>query len=626
MGRTASDVAAPLLPVLALLFSCASVRGGSEATLREPETQEPVGEALARAVGSDGLGEFDLTDAALIASGFESRALLRGARARFEELAGPLVEQLSGVRDARERAKGLLASLHKKGGLFGEYDARATTLRDVLERRRYNCVSASVVYNILAERLHLRAFAQLLPTHARTVLVPLGQEKRSLIVETTSPEGFDPDSRLQAAILAQVGGSLSEEGRALVSDAGSIVSTVVLIGTIYVNRASIVQEAGDFESAERLFARGEAFAGSSEMKSVLRDQRAALLSQLAADDLLSEEPERLRRAYRTLKVAVSLDPRQPEIRASVYQNLRAAAERMIHDVAQQGNEATLLAVAGEAASTGMDPAERSGLRAFALSEVARLRIDAGRFDEALDAIDLALREQLSSRDTRLKDALEQNRISALRLAAFSAAKKGEYARSLQLLERIRGLPGLSPDQRGDASDDHLRVIHLVGNKRIDENDLNGAAEVYRDGVRTFPGDTTSRHNLVAVLERLALPLVSRASCDQAEDYLEEIRLLDPSSKFPSDARVKCLIERAEARLNAADYAEAVSLLRAARDSKPQEVAVVDNLAFALLRWMAALSSDGRCQEAALLGKELRALKAAGLDAGELRRTLAKCRD
>jgi hypothetical protein len=496
--------------LLAVMLSCASRQetGASvESSQDLGETQ--IGDDLEDAVRREDFSELDITDAALIASGFESRASLRGARARFEGLVGPVLEQLRSVQDPRERARLLLGALHQKGGLFGEYDARATTLAEILDRRRYNCVSASVVYNILALRLALDVSAQLLPTHARTML-QLGEtpSKQPLVVETTSPEGFDPDTRLQAAILAQVGGTLADGGRALVPDRGSIVSTLVLIGTVYVNRASIAQEGGDFEGAERLFARGEAFASTPEMRRILRDQRAALLSQLGADDVISEDPERLERAYRTLKAAVALDPKEPQIRAAVFQNLRASAERMIHRVAQTGKEDALLELAGEAASTGMDPSERSGLRAFALSEVARLRIEKSNFDGAVEAIELALLEQLASRDTKLRKALELNRVSALRLAAITAAKKGEYARSKQLIEKIQGLPGLSPEQRGDTTEDYLRMIHLVGNKRIDESDYRGAAEVYREGVRRFPNDSTSRHNLVAALERLALPLVA----------------------------------------------------------------------------------------------------------------------
>lgn len=611
------------LALMLLLCACAASTPEPVAPV-EGDDQEPGAARLDKTKPPPIAAESDLTDAALIASGFESPALLRAARARFETIASPLVEQLKAISGDRERAKKLLEALHQKGGLLGEYDARATTLSEILDRRRYNCVSASVVYNLLAERLDIDSHAQLLPTHARTVL-QLPGSKKGIIVETTSPDGFDPDPRMQATILQQVGGALSD-GRALVPDSGSIVTTRVLIGTIYVNRASIVQEGGDLESAERLFARGETYAGTPDMLRVLRDQRAALLSQLGANDVLSEDPTRIDRAYRTIKAAVALEPDEPQIRAAVLQNLRAAAERKIHEVAQKQDEKAVLAIATEAAGLGLEPAERSGLKAFSLSEVARMRIDASNFDGAVESIELALKEQLSPRDSKLRKALEQNRVSALRLAAFTSAKKGDYERSMALIDRIRALPGLTTEQRGDTTADQLRVIHLVGNKRIDDSDFPGALVVYREGVRRFPTDSTCRHNLVAVLERLALPLISKGECTKSEEYLEEIRVADPQSKFAIGAKTKCLMERAKERLDAKDYAEAVSLMRAARDSSPKEPTVLTSLAVALLRWTQSLSQSGSCARAVTLVREIKSLSVTTVEDSEIRRALGSCRD
>ncbi|MCK6544787.1 transglutaminase-like domain-containing protein [Myxococcota bacterium] len=584
---------------------------------------EDVGEVLSSAVRDGAIDGFDLADAALVASGYDRRLALRQARARFETLVAPIVEGLAKVPDPRERARLLLVALHQKGGPLGEYDARATTLAEVLDRRRYNCVSASVVYNLLAERLTLPVAAELLPTHARTVLAL--DPKRPVIIETTSPDGFAPDPRLAASILAQVGGQLAEDGRHLVPDQGSIVTTLVLIGTIYVNRASIVQEAGDLKAAEHLFGRGEVFAGSAEMRRVLRDQRAALLSQLGADDVLSEDPARLPRAYRTLRAAAALDPSDAQTRAAVLQNLRAAAERLIHALAEKKDEGPLVELAREAAASGLDADDRAGLRAFALSEVARLRMDRNDFDGAVEAIELAMKEKLGADDAKLAKVLAQNRVSALRVAALTAAKQGNYPRGVELLERAQRLPGLTSAQETEIRDDLLRVVHLAGNQRIDASDFPGAATIYRDGVRRFPKDETARHNLVAVLERLALPIVSKLECQAAEELLSEIRALDPSSTFPSKARLKCLLQRAEARLAANDPAEAVVLMRAARETSPGDASVLHNLAVALFRWMKLFVDEQRCPQALGVAEELRVLGAPRIPPAEVDRALGRCK-
>lgn len=603
------------LACLALGFACASAG---------PSPRAPVEVRPSPAPEVEVLPSEDLVQAALIASGFESALGLRQARAKFEGYLGDVVAQAEGRTSEREKAQVLLKALHAKGSLLGVYDARATTIKDVLEHRRYNCVSASVIYNLAAQRLGLAVGAQLLPTHARSLLSV--QEETKLVriaVETTSAAGFDPDSQTEGRILANVAVPAPEGARALVSERGEVVSTRVLIGTIYVNRASIAQESGDLEGAERLFARGEAFATSSGMRGVLTDQRAALLAQLAADDVLSGDPKRYLRAYRTLKQAVKLNPKDETVKEAVFHNLRAAAERVINLRAERGDEAGLVKLAGEVSASGLSISDRSGLRAFALSEVARLRIEAGAYDEAVKAIDLALREQLGEGDKELANILRLNRLAALRLAALTHAKAGEYAAADAYLARIHGLT-LTPQQRQQLSSDRLRIIHLVGNQRIDALDYLGAAKIYREGHRRFPKDDTCRHNLLAVLERLATPLVKAARCADAQPYLQEITMVDARAAFPAQARASCLIERARQSLDAGDAAEAVALLQSASPGK-KEPSLTNALAVARARWVQDLVRKPKCGEARTQAARLRAMHHESWGASRVRTLLGKCR-
>lgn len=620
-----------VLALLALGFACASA---GPAAAPATAAADP---AAGRSTGGPGAaprdapevepepGE-DLVEAALLASGYEPGVGLRRARADLERHLGSAVGQASGHPEERARGRALLDALHAKGGLLGQYDARATTLKDVLDRRRYNCVSASVLYNLAAARLKLAVGAQLLPTHARSLLSV--QEPTRLVrvaVETTSALGFDPDPATEARILAHVSGPSVAGARALVSEQGEVVSTRVLIGTIYVNRASITQESGDLQGAQRLFAQGEAFATSDGMRRVLRDQRAALLAQLAADDVLSEDPKRYLRAYQTLKAAAKLGPEDDKVRMAVFHNLRAAAERVINVQAEKGDEEGLVRLAGEASATGLTAGDRSGLRAFALSEVARLRIDKGAYDAAVEAIDLALREQLGPRDVELANILELNRVAALRLAAMTHAKAGRYPEADAYLERIARLPKLSVEQREQLSADRLRIIHLVGNQRIDAMDYGGAAAIYREGTRRFAHDETSRHNLLAVLERLATPLVKAGRCEEARPHLEEIAMLSPGADFVKQASLRCLIDRARQSLEADDPKEAVALLAQALSDGHEDPAIHDALAVAYARWIQDAARARRCDEARQQARRLHALKDRRWPRAKVQALLGSCK-
>ncbi len=304
--------------------------------------------------------------------------------------------------------------------------------------------------------------------------------------------------------------------------------------------------------------------------------------------------------------------------------MRAAAERVINLQAERGDEDSLVRLAGEASAAGISAKDRSGLRAFALSEVARLRIEKGQYDKAVEAIDMALREQLGRHDQDLARILVLNRVAALRLAALKHAKAGTYADAEKYLARIEGLPELTTDQRAQLSSDRLRIIHLVGNQRIDALDYPGAAIIYREGVRRFPSDEISRHNLLAVLERLATPLVNEARCADARPFLEEIRLVSPQSSFARQASLRCLVERARRSLDANDPAEAVSLLSQSIKDGHDGSEIRDALAVAHARWVQKLVEAGQCAPAQARARALSKLKHPRWTRARVRTLLGSC--
>jgi tetratricopeptide (TPR) repeat protein len=595
---------APLFALCSIASSCASERVTAP---RRDQLPAPVVD----------IGELDLPELALVVSGFEGHRDIRVARARFEKAVQTIVEDASLAPDPETRARTLLALLHRR--LLTSYDARATTLAELLDKGKFNCLSASIIYNLLAERLGLGTAGQLLPTHARSIVrIPKGDGEASIVVETTSPRGFDPSPATQAAILAQVAAPPDRTRRSLVADEGVVVSTMVLIGAMYVNRASIAQESGDLAQAEALFRRAESMPIDELMRNVLRDHRAALLSQLAADDISSGDPLRLARAYRTTFAAVALHPGDPEIRQVAQQNLRAAAERVIARAADRRDEARIDAVVEETATLGLEPHVLAGLHAFALSELARLHVARGDYDRALSAIDRALSERLSAQDNALRGTLEQNLYAALRFAAMTEAKVGNVARGLDLISRLEAVHGLSGEQRREVAQDKLNVWLLAAQQRFETGDHRGAAAIYREAARHFPGDHTIAHNLVAALERVAAPDVGAGRCEAAEELLSEIARIDPSSDYPDHARMRCMVASANERLKAGDLARAAQLLRAAHDRRPKDSIIARNLALVLVRWARSLP----CEEARERIVEARALDHQGWNAKDL--DLAQC--
>ena len=69
-----------------------------------------------------------------------------------------------------------------------EYEKRATTLFDILERKQYNCVAATVLYNLTCDELGLTTHAFETPTHVYTIFSNFNE---TVMVENTTSMGFN---------------------------------------------------------------------------------------------------------------------------------------------------------------------------------------------------------------------------------------------------------------------------------------------------------------------------------------------------------------------------------------------------------------------------------------------------
>jgi tetratricopeptide (TPR) repeat protein len=165
------------------------------------------------------------TDAELLAASLDYSALIHDLRLNL----GP---SLSG----EDRAAAVLAFLHRRL-LFGGYDLNATTLREAFASGRFNCVSATVLYNCLAAEAGLMIQPLRLPQHTCSLL-RVGD--RRIRVEATCSDWFEARHR-PAAI-----------HRSADTDDGIPVSEVALVAMIYYNRGVEALRHNQLEEAIRL--------------------------------------------------------------------------------------------------------------------------------------------------------------------------------------------------------------------------------------------------------------------------------------------------------------------------------------------------------------------------------------
>jgi tetratricopeptide (TPR) repeat protein len=176
--------------------------------------------------------EHSLLSAALVASGVSDPEAIRRYENQVARLAAELAESGRIAGSPQEQAAALFELMHQKV-LRGGYQIDATVLTRTLDEGRFNCVSASVLFNCLAGQFELSARGLEIPSHAMSRLIlPDGP----LDVETTCPGWFrligDPDK--QAELVEKTLGRSPGRGSGPVE--AREVSDVELVATIYYNR------------------------------------------------------------------------------------------------------------------------------------------------------------------------------------------------------------------------------------------------------------------------------------------------------------------------------------------------------------------------------------------------------
>jgi tetratricopeptide (TPR) repeat protein len=131
-------------------------------------------------------GEFSLLEAGLIAGGIDCLDELHRYCQRFDTHVESLRRSGKVSGTPRKRAQAVFAFLHHSI-LHGGYDLQASDLRQAFDHGRFNCVTASLLFNCLAQRFELKAVGLELPGHAMSRL-KLPDE--TLDIETTCPRWF----------------------------------------------------------------------------------------------------------------------------------------------------------------------------------------------------------------------------------------------------------------------------------------------------------------------------------------------------------------------------------------------------------------------------------------------------
>lgn len=136
----------------------------------------------------------------------------------------------------REKSSIIFDYLHKN--VFKNYDEHSTTLDVTLKTGKFNCVTATVLYNILLKKNGIKADIAKLPTHVFTQI----KDKKIIIdVENATPFGFDIGAKTDTQKDFQ-----KITGYVYFKEASKriILDRVGIFFTIYGNRAAVAAKTG----------------------------------------------------------------------------------------------------------------------------------------------------------------------------------------------------------------------------------------------------------------------------------------------------------------------------------------------------------------------------------------------
>ncbi len=359
--------------------------------------------------------EHTLLTAALVASGVDSPSRL----AHYESLVAALVDELrhSAAMQGTEhqQAQAILEFLHQRV-LGGGYRLDSSDLTVALDKGRFNCVSASVLFNCFAEDVGLTARGLEIPGHAMSRLV---LTDGTLDVETTCPEWFRlmDDPQKQAAVVEKTIGIRYMETTPPAQRRE--VSAVELVATIYYNRG--VDLLAQKRFAEAVAANAKALR-LDPANSTARGNLLATLNNWAID--LGSNGRYLE-AVATLSRGIALDAAYPTFKT----NYVHVHHQWIDALCRQGEYGEAADVLASAEFKKLDEAYFQRARLDLYRRWARTCLQSGQTDDAFEVFAQARRQLGAVSEVRQQEVAEINRQAA---ALLEEDRAGD---AVELLDR-----------------------------------------------------------------------------------------------------------------------------------------------------------------------------------------------
>ena len=151
---------------------------------------DPIEKALLQDAQNGKWNRFDLFRAAMIVEGIRDPELIRTYETRLDALVAKVLAEsrANGGTTPQALTRSLFEAMHREI-LTKSYSLHCTELSKVMSTGAFNCVSATVLFNVLAEKAGLDVCALEMPGHALSRV--RFADGIAMNIETTAPNWFD---------------------------------------------------------------------------------------------------------------------------------------------------------------------------------------------------------------------------------------------------------------------------------------------------------------------------------------------------------------------------------------------------------------------------------------------------
>ena len=330
---------------------------------------------------------WSFAEVALIASGATDADKRKEHLKRLDDIEAQARATLPGAKTTRERGDKLLRLLHA-GPMSGGYEARQTSLAELLDAKKYNCVSSAVLYNVIGQRFDLDLKAIDIPSTgylAGHVFSILRTDGVVIDVETTNKEGFNIKGKRERPDGVSYDPKANKEYKHEVGNLG-------LAAVVYYNRGVELSKEKKYHAA--IVMNFRALCLDPDNKSAIQNALADLGNW---GPKLSKEGN-YEEGLHVLAIGLKLAPD-----ASVMKNNRQVVwTEYAHATMAAGKDDEALAVAARAAAVLMDRASERLPADLYLAPGEKLARD-GKWEEAFALVERGLPKVTGQPAKELRD-------------------------------------------------------------------------------------------------------------------------------------------------------------------------------------------------------------------------------